>query len=300
MEEFDFRGLPIRYARAGAGDPVILLHNGGASHAIWRDVIPKLADGHEVFALDLLGFGASARPGSGYTLGNYIAMLGDFIDLHELKPVSLVGNCMGSAISLAFADVRPADVRALVLVNPLTDATFTGGALGPLLRLRKLAPRLSRLVYSALGPLRLPGFIGPVSVRLQLGKQGVSRGLQNTGELCDCYSSPGQLRSLLGVLDDLENYAVLDRMSPGDSFPPICTIWGLQNRILSPEAGRRLNAALRPQRQEWIPGCGHLVMLEQPGEVTRIIREFIESCIETRARSEQLQKGGPVRERISG
>jgi pimeloyl-ACP methyl ester carboxylesterase len=276
MEEFAFRGLPVKYAHEGAGAPVILLHNGGASHTIWRDVIPNLAASHEVFALDLPGFGASAKPGSGYTLGNYVEMIGDLVDLHGLKPVSLVGNCMGSAMSLAFADDRPADVRALVLVNPLTDATFTGGWLGPLLRARKLAPGLSRLTYSALGPLRLPDWVGVLSLRFQLGKQGVSRGLQKTEELCECYSSPGQMRSLLGVLDDLVNYAVLDRMSPGDGFPPICTIWGLQNRILSPDAGRRLNVTLRPRRQEWLPGCGHLVMLEQPDEVARIIREFIE------------------------
>lgn len=276
METFDYKGLPIKYVRQGRGEPIVFIHNGGTSHTIWRDVMPKLADRYEVFALDLLGFGSSAKPDEGYTFENYLGLLGAFVDTHARGPVRLVGNCMGSAMSLGLAMRRPRDVRSLVLVNPLTDATFSKGWLGSTLWLRKNAPVISRAIRSSIGRLRLPSAIGEQSLAFQFGEIGRKKKLHLTPELCACFTAEGQTHSLLGVLDDLVTYAALDTFEPGPGFPPICTIWGLENRVLSAKAGRTLNQTLRPVREEWLEGCGHLPMLEKPDEVAAIIAAFFD------------------------
>lgn len=275
MEKFDFRGMTVAYERTGRGEPVIMLHNGGSSHAIWADVASRLADKYEIFALDLLGFGESAKPGAGYTLDNYVAMLEEFIRVRGLGRVTLVGNCMGCAISLAFTERHPDSVKALVLCNPLTESTFLGGWLGPLLWLRERLPAVNRGVYRVLGKIRLPGGVGPVATLFQLGPRGRARKVHRNREVSGCYSATGQLESLLGVLDDLENYAVIDRLAPREGFPPVCTIWGGKNKIVSPKAGRRLNATLNPARQELLSDCGHLLMLERPDDVAAIIYGFL-------------------------
>lgn len=278
LENFDFRGSLIRYERTGQGQPVIMLHNGGSSHAIWAEVTNRLSDKYEIFALDLLGFGESAKPGSGYTLDNYVAMLEEFVSSRELQNVALVGNCMGCAISLAFTERHPDAVSALVLCNPLTEATFLGGWLGPLLWLRERLPAVNRLVYRALGHLKLTNGIGSAASLFQLGPRGRARNVHRSPAVFEPYAATGQLESLLGVLDDLENYSVIDTLAPQPGFPPICTIWGLRNRIVSPKAGRRLNSTLHPARQEWLPDSGHLLMLEQPDEVAAIIEDFLRSA----------------------
>ena len=278
MESFDFRGLSITYERTGQGEPVIMLHNGGSSHAIWAEVTTRLAGKYEIFALDLLGFGNSAKPGSGYTLDNYVAMLEEFVSSRGLENVALVGNCMGCAISLAFTERHPDTVKALVLCNPLTEATFLGGWLGPLLWLRERLPGINRQVYRVLGHLKLTNAIGSAASLFQLGPRGRALNVHRRPDVVGPYAATGQLESLLGVLDDLENYAVIDTLAPPPGFPPICTIWGLKNKIVSPTAGRRLNSTLHPARQEWLPDSGHLLMLEQPDDVAAIIDGFLESA----------------------
>ncbi|MHA7652267.1 alpha/beta fold hydrolase [Mycobacterium sp. ML4] len=260
-----------------------MLHNGGSSHAIWEEVANRLAGKYEIFALDLLGFGNSAKPGAGYTLGNYVAMLEEFVRSRGLEKVALVGNCMGCAISLAFTERHQDQVMALVLCNPLTESTFLGGWLGPLLWLRERMPAVNRQVYRVLGHLKLTNGIGSVATAFQLGPRGRALKVHRSAAIYGPYAATGQLESLLGVLDDLENYAVIDNLAPQPGFPPICTIWGLKNKIVSPRSGRRLNSTLHPARQEWLPDSGHLLMLERPDEVASIIDEFLQPDARTQA-----------------
>lgn len=270
METFHYENQSIRYVRSGCGEPLVLLHNGGTSHVIWDDITPLL-EGFQVFALDLLGFGASSKPERGLELERHVAILGAFIDALVREPVHLVGNCMGSATSLAFAIQRPRDVRAMVLINTLTTATFAKGIYGPMFGLPRRAPGL----VSLMSKIPLGAALGSFGVRSQLGRHGLERGLHRHEELCACYAGASQSRSLLSVLADIPNYAFLDRFEPPPGFPPICTVWGLENRVLPAEKGRALVRTLRPARQEWLEGCGHLPMLEQPERVAAIVNEFL-------------------------
>src|SRR5881409_2381349 len=62
-------GLTLHYVSAGRGPAVVLLHGLGGFAESWRRTVDALAPRHTVIAVDLPGFGHSAKPRTRYGLG---------------------------------------------------------------------------------------------------------------------------------------------------------------------------------------------------------------------------------------
>jgi pimeloyl-ACP methyl ester carboxylesterase len=60
-QSFASGGGTVRWDRWGHGEPVVLLHGTPFSSFLWRDITRALADRYEVFAWDMLGYGASEK-----------------------------------------------------------------------------------------------------------------------------------------------------------------------------------------------------------------------------------------------
>ncbi|KAK3138744.1 hypothetical protein QOZ80_5AG0372880 [Eleusine coracana subsp. coracana] len=114
-----WRGMRVNYLVRGRGPPVLLVHGFGASVAHWRRNIGVLSESYTVYAIDLLGFGASDKPpGFAYTMETWAQLILDFLDEVVKRPTVLVGNSVGSlaCVVAASEDTRNA-VRGLVLLN---------------------------------------------------------------------------------------------------------------------------------------------------------------------------------------
>lgn len=273
MQQFEHDGVTIAYERAGSGPALVFLHNGGTSSTIWRNQVEALQGDHTVVAVDLPGFGNSPRPADGIDLDDHVVLITAMIEELDLAPVLLVGNCMGSNISSLVAAARPELVRGLVLVNPLTEATFSAGGLGTLHKLQRWARGPSTVVRRFSRAVVPPRLAAKATVRFQVGSKGAAKKLQNDPELIACNIRRDQMPALVDVLDDMDAYGALDGGRTGEL--PLCIVWGEQNRVLSPKAVSALSARLHPDREVVMAGCGHLPMLEDPERVTSIIEEFV-------------------------
>ena len=114
--------LPIRYQTAGTlGDAVILIHGFGASSDHWRKTLPVLAATHRVYAIDLLGFGRSAKPTPGqpfdYSFETWGRQITDFAREVIGDSAFLVGNSVGCITALQAAVMSPQQVLGVVLIN---------------------------------------------------------------------------------------------------------------------------------------------------------------------------------------
>lgn len=273
---YTHNGNRMAYTRQGSGQPILFLHNGGASKEIWTEQVNALSDRFEIICLDHLGFGESDMPSSGYTVMHYVDALSAFIDHLAVGRISVVGNCMGSAMTLLLAQRRPELFKALVLINPLTANTARRGVIGWVLPFTTRLPRLSMWVARR---IRVSAPLSRFVIAAQYGPRGWRRGLikplPGAVTAGATWTTRGRLASMAELFADLTDLAAIDQMWPGSDFPPMAVVWGNANLGLSPRAGRELNSTLRPDRTEFLAHCGHLPMMESPAAVTAIIDEFV-------------------------
>lgn len=114
-----WRGYRINYSVQGTGPTVLLVHGFGASLGHWRRNIGVLARSNKVYAIDLLGLGASEKPSKFmYTMETWAELLLNFIQEVIGESTVLIGNSIGSlACTIVAAEAPQELVRGMVLLN---------------------------------------------------------------------------------------------------------------------------------------------------------------------------------------
>jgi pimeloyl-ACP methyl ester carboxylesterase len=115
---WQWRGFDICYTVLGEGKPLLLIHGFGATHAHWRNNIPALAEqGYRVYAIDLLGFGASEKPALDYSLELWQELIRDFWQDQIRQPMVVVGNSIGALLSLMVLAQYPDMTAGAIVLN---------------------------------------------------------------------------------------------------------------------------------------------------------------------------------------
>jgi pimeloyl-ACP methyl ester carboxylesterase len=110
-------GLEMYYEVHGTGRPLILLHGGVGAIEMFGEVLPLLAEGRRVIAVDLQAHGRTAdidRPLSFEVMADDIAAL---IKHLEIEQADVMGYSLGGGVALQTAIRYPEVVRKLVVVS---------------------------------------------------------------------------------------------------------------------------------------------------------------------------------------
>lgn len=119
MFEFKQIGdLNVSYEIAGEGNPLLLLHGGGARALSFEDMVPILAKQFKVYTFDQRGFGDTVRPPDPVLSTDlWRDDVLRFMDSFGLEKVALGGWSMGAANALNFVLAYPERVSQLVLIG---------------------------------------------------------------------------------------------------------------------------------------------------------------------------------------
>ncbi len=101
--------------QGGTGQPLLLIHGVGLCADAWGAMLPGLADGFHISAVDLPGHGQSATFPDRPSLIDYTDRLAQVLD----RPAFIVGHSMGALIAMDMAVRHPALVRAIAPLNPI-------------------------------------------------------------------------------------------------------------------------------------------------------------------------------------
>jgi pimeloyl-ACP methyl ester carboxylesterase len=241
------RGARIRFAEAGAGRPLILLHDYLSSRIAWDAVLPRLASRFRLIAPDLPGFGESEKPPHGryaYGFDSFAESIVDLIAAIGASRVSLCGHGLGGAVAVALAATHPHVVDRLVLVNPLVYPARVD-----------LLARVASVPF--VGAFAFKQLYSRTLFRRYVGHRAYGPRARDRSEkideLFDLFNTPSGREAghatLVAMLDTRSLSASLSRV-----HAPTLVAWGRDDERALVDEGRRLSREIRGARFEAIEG----------------------------------------------
>lgn len=263
-------GVRTHYTAAGEGDPVVLLHGGGAGgsglHG-WYNTIGPLSERFRVYALDQFGYGLTDKPEVENSFQALVNHLAGFIDALCLDNVTLIGNSQGAYVGMKYACDYPERVKQIVTIGSATLAVAMGITVETMPPPYEGTPESMRNFMEAIVNDRDKVTDELIDARFEIaslpGAQHLKSSIMNYRKLVETEHPQRQVYSVEHRVPQLTM--------------PWCVIWGADDKTAPLEVGLELQRRV-PNITEFhvVQNAGHQVQNDQPDEANRIIKDFLQ------------------------
>ena len=252
-------GLDIYYEKVGCGPPLVLIHALPFDHNLWLYQVERFSARFTTIAMDLRGWGRSAKPRTPFSLGDMGKdILGVLADEGIASGAAVLGCSIGSKLALMLACDHPDIFQAAILV---------GGNSGPQ---NQFDHRIAAYrAHEAAGTLK--------DYHLGHLRHGVTQSWADSPTAR--YLFEGFVER--GAMLDAESIAqVFQALTVSDLTPRLATyksptliVNGEHDNAL--KGGTRTAALLPHAEHKIIPGTGHCCFLEDPAAFEALVRNFL-------------------------
>jgi pimeloyl-ACP methyl ester carboxylesterase len=272
-------GFQLYYESHGSGPPIVMVHELGGSHASFHFQLDAWSPRFQCITYNARGYPPSDVPPEPQSYSQDIAAsdIGAVLDAAALADAHLIGVSMGSAAVLQYALRNPSRARSIVLCSigsgsdqPQDEyratmeaqADFALSAGVKALAERMLAmPTRHRLKDKS--PAEYQKFIAQLAAVSPLGIANTMRGVQ--ARRPPIYVHKDRVAAL--------------------KIPTLIVVGDEDEPCIKPS--HFLHETIPGARLEVIGKCGHLVNIEEPAILNRLVVGFIEAC-EGRRKSPSL------------
>jgi 3-oxoadipate enol-lactonase len=243
----------IAWERRGAGPPLLLIHGLGYARWGWEPVVEPLSRLFDVLLFDNRGIGGSDAPPGPYTTAELAGDALQVLDEAGVERAHVAGTSLGGMVAQELALLAPERVQKLVLVCTLPGGARSFPMPKQTVRLMEARATLREYVENSLDPDPRPEL--------------VERILEHRVATAQPFE-PWAAQAAAGA-----GFDAYDRLT--SLTTPTLVIHGDGDVVVDPRNADLLGELIPDVRVKIYPGCGHLLMWQEPELFARDVEEFL-------------------------
>jgi pimeloyl-ACP methyl ester carboxylesterase len=230
----------VHYEVLGRGRPVVFIHGWVGSWRYWIPNMQAASNNFRAYALDLWGFGDSAKVSDKYLLNGLTKLLDDFLNEMGIGKIAVVGHGLGAVVGLMFAEHYPQYVDRIM-------------AIGLPLETSLINPRLREA-----SPIELADWLLGDTPETQVARMEAPKADQE---------------AIKQSLQNLESLHITQLVEKIDT--PSLLVYGRNDPAISMINDNRLFSFPDHIHHIIFNQSGHFPMIDQPNKFNRLMNDFL-------------------------
>lgn len=254
-------GATLHYTILGDGSPVVLLHAFPSCHEMWLPVATALAQRYRVVLPDLRAHGESEIGDPPTTMDKHADDIAAICKQEGIGRAAFAGISIGGYILFEFWRRHRQHVSALVLLNTRAGADTDDARAA---RLQSAEQALERGPEQFIAST-LPKLLGETTQR---NRKDIVEASRQTMRFMTAEKIAAVQRGMAARQDSTPTLATIN--------VPTLILAGEEDTSAPPAESQRIHQGIAGSKLHTIPQTGHYSCLEQPQEVIRLMRQFLD------------------------